>query len=237
MTAATSVPPPAAALIRPPSAAQLFEAALATAGRTPLTLRTRTWSRRLPLARWCGQADQADVAVLDRYVSQLPTGARVMDLGCGPGRHAEQLRREELQVLGVDASRTAAAMARRRGVDVVCADALGPLPGGGHFWDGVILLDGNIGIGGDPLLLLCRIRDLLVPHGRVLVELDTSGSSDRCTAVLDDGEHVSAGFPWARLSHGSALAAAACAADLRLTDSWTHDGTDFAVLRPGRWGR
>jgi hypothetical protein len=46
--------------------------------------------------------------------------------------------------------------------------------------DGV-LLDGNIGIGGDPVLLLCRVRDLLAPHGKVLIAPDRSGSSERCT--------------------------------------------------------
>jgi SAM-dependent methyltransferase len=157
-----------------------------------------------------------------------------MDLGCGPGRHAEYLHRAGLRVLGVDASATAVALTRSRGVDTVCADALGPLPTGDHGWDGIVLLDGNIGIGGDPLLLLCRIRDLLAPNGRVLVELDASGASDRFQAVLDDGQAASATFPWARLSHGVALDAAACAADLRLADSWTQHGQAFVVLRSGR---
>ncbi len=63
------------------SAAAMFDAALAAGGQTPLTLRTRTWARPLPLARWCGRADQADAAVLDRYVADLPGDARVLDLG------------------------------------------------------------------------------------------------------------------------------------------------------------
>ncbi len=215
-------------------ATSMFDTALTALGRTPLTLRAPTWSRHLPLTRWCGDADAADTAVLDRYLCGLAAGARVLDLGCGPGRHAAYLHQAGLEVLGVDVSPTAAAMTRRRGASAVRADALGPLPGGGHSWDGVVLLDGNIGIGGDPVLLLCRVRDLLAPHGRILIELDRSGVSDRCQAVLDDGQAVSGDFPWARLSYGPALDFAACAADLQLTDNWTHDGNAFIVLSPGR---
>jgi hypothetical protein len=39
----------------------------------------------------------------------------------------------------------------------------------------VLLLDGNIGIGGDPHRLLRRVRELLTPTGRLLVELDVDG--------------------------------------------------------------
>jgi SAM-dependent methyltransferase len=214
-------------------AAAIFDAALVAGGQTPLTLRTRTWARPLPLARWCGGADQADSAVLDRYVADLPGNARVLDFGCGPGRHTEHLTFAGLQTLGVDNSPTAVALTRRRGSSAVRADALGPLPGGSHGWDGVVLLDGNIGIGGDPLLLLCRVRDLLGPQGSVLVELDGSGCSDRCRAVLDDGARTSRPFPWALLSRGAELDAALCAADLRQTDSWTAAGATFVILRAG----
>lgn len=215
------------------SAAAMFDAALAAGGQTPLTLRTRTWARPLPLSRWCGSADEADSAVLDRYVAALPGDARVLDLGCGPGRHTGHRTFAGLQVLGVDSSPTAVALTRRRGALAVRADALGPLPGSGHGWDGVVLLDGNIGIGGDPLLLLCRVRDLLGPQGSVLVELDGSGCSDRCRAVLDDGARTSRPFPWSRLSGGPELDAALYAADLRQTDSWTAGGAAFVILRAG----
>jgi SAM-dependent methyltransferase len=176
----TAAAPSASGVLVPDaSAAAMFDAALAAGGATPLTLRTRSWARPLPLSRWCGSADEADAAVLDRYVADLPGDARVLDLGCGPGRHTEHLTFAGLKILGVDTSPTAIALTRRRGALAVCADALGPLPGGSHGWDGVVLLDGN-GIGGDPLRLLCRVGDLLGPQGSVLVELDGSGCSDRC---------------------------------------------------------
>ena len=54
---------------------------------------------------------------------------------------------------------------------MVRRDVLGPLPGEGT-WDHVLLADGNIGIGGDPLRLLHRAAHLLRPGGTVLVETD-----------------------------------------------------------------
>ena len=73
--------------------------------------------------------------------------------------------------LGVDVSAVAARHCRRRGVPMVRRDVLGPLPGEGT-WEHVLLADGNIGIGGDPLRLLHRATHLLRPGGTVLVETD-----------------------------------------------------------------
>ena len=55
-----------------------------------------------------------------------------------------------------------------------CRSVFQPVPGEGG-WDTVLLADGNIGIGGDPVALLTRCRELLAPAGRVLVELDPPG--------------------------------------------------------------
>jgi hypothetical protein len=62
-------------------------------------------------------------------------------------------------------------LARRRGADVMHASVFGDLPSA--RWQSALLLDGNIGIGADPVVLLRRVRELLRPGGDVLVELDT----------------------------------------------------------------
>jgi SAM-dependent methyltransferase len=55
--------------------------------------------------------------VPDQIAAERAVG-RVLDVGCGPGRHAVHLRDRGHDVLGVEPSAGAAAVARERGVDV-----------------------------------------------------------------------------------------------------------------------
>ena len=64
-----------------------------------------------------------------------------------------------------------------------------------------LLLDGNIGIGGEPATLLERARELLAPGGAVLSELDPPGARTGMTHVrLEAPGVVSEWFPWAHVS-------------------------------------
>lgn len=216
----------------------LYDEALgsyAEGGEHDLAAESEHGSRTLPLARWCGAADAVDVAALDRLRSRLGADPAVLDLGCGPGRHAAHLHKAGAVVLGVDCSRRAVLLTRARGVRAVQADALGPLPAGPApcgGWDAVLLLDGNVGIGGDPLLLLCRVRDLLVPGGLVLAELDRDGTTARASIRLRRGARRSLAFPWAWLA-AAELDRQARWADLTVVDRWSGGGRSFAVLTTG----
>lgn len=216
-------------LAGPVRAPELYDAALRDGGR--LSVGCAAWTYDLPLELWCGQADPDDDAALARLRDALPAEAAVLDLGCGPGRHAARLAGWGLGVLGVDTSPTAVALTAARGVAALRTDALGPLPGGCHGWDGVLLLDGNIGLGGDPLLLLCRVRDLLTDTGRVLVELDPEGVTDRRAVRLSDGALSSRAFRWARLG-ADGVAGAAGPAGLAELDRLRVGDRLFALLGP-----
>lgn len=54
-------------------------------------------------ARWYGSPDWV-IAEIDRIAALLPPGARVADVGCGPGHHTELLRGRGLWVAGFDLS-------------------------------------------------------------------------------------------------------------------------------------
>ena len=95
--------------------------------------------------------------------------APVLDIGCGPGRFVEALGARGIPVLGVDVSRAAVAQTAGRGVPALLRDVYDRLPGEGR-WGTVLLADGNIGVGGDPLTLLRRCAELLRPGGIALVE-------------------------------------------------------------------
>ena len=126
------------------------------------------WSfppRLVDAARWSARADRADLRA--RRLAAPP----VLDLGCGPGRLVQALTEQGVDCLGVDVSPEAVRRTRRRGAPALRRSLFAPLPGEGG-WGSVLLMDGNIGIGGSVAHLLDRVGDLLRPGGRLVVEVD-----------------------------------------------------------------
>ena len=102
-----------------------------------------------------------------------------------------------IAALGVDASPQAVTRARARGAATLERSVFDALPGEGR-WPTVLLFDGNVGIGGDPIALLGRVADLLSPTGRAMVEVEPPGApSHAAEARLERGAEVSIWFPWA----------------------------------------
>ena len=91
-------------------------------------------------ARWSGSPDWL-IAEADRIAALLPPGARVADIGCGPGYHTVLLRERGLRVFGFDLSLP---MLSARGVPgVVQADMRAlPLASGSHdaVWSAAAML-------------------------------------------------------------------------------------------------
>ncbi|GAA4896520.1 class I SAM-dependent methyltransferase [Actinomycetospora straminea] len=225
-----------------PSTGGAFDAALT--GRAHRLVRADGVVVALDPDRWHGEADPEDHWLVDRCAG--PT----LDLGCGPGRLLVALATRGVPALGVDVSPEAIRYCEARGATVLHRDALDGLPGPGR-WAHVLLADGNIGIGGDPVGLLQRCRTLLRPLGTVLVELEpTAGSWWQGVAHLDtdtdtdtdthtddlapfDGDvppptRCGPWFPWAVLG-ASAIDAVAARAGLEVTAR--RDGTRcFAEL-------
>jgi SAM-dependent methyltransferase len=180
--------------------------------------------REHDVRRWVCDADRTDLALLDRC-----TGP-VVDLGCGPGRLVSALARRGQPALGVDLSPRAVAMARARGAAAVVRDLFEPLPGEGR-WDGALLVDGNVGIGGAPDRLLRRVRDLLRPGGGLLVEVSAQDvvRTGPVQLVGSDGR-VSRPFRWAEVGI-SELRRLAASEGWAVTAEWAAAGRRFAHLR------
>lgn len=148
----------------------------------------------LDVEAWRRDADDVELALLDGLA------APVIDVGCGPGRIVEAVASTGRMAMGVDISPTASAEADRRGAAVLTRSIFDPLPGE-RRWGSVVVLDGNIGIGGDPDALLRRARELLAPDGQVVVEVGEPGSAtDRMTVRVECGDDCGPWFPWARVS-------------------------------------
>lgn len=179
---------------------------------------------RMPAHRWRAPADGADQWLLGRCHG--PT----VDLGCGPGRLVEALQRNGIAALGVDCSMIAVRHCRARGSAVLHRDVFAPLPAEG-FWAHVLLADGNIGIGGDPVAMLRRAASLLAPGGTVLVETGPRRNALwRGRARLHDPHHdTGPWFPWATLGL-NALPELARQAGLHLTGARVGHHRCFAQL-------
>ncbi|MYU26690.1 methyltransferase domain-containing protein [Streptomyces sp. SID7810] len=219
-------------------------AAALRSGRGPLFLRRADgWLLPLEVERWCARADSVDLAVLDRC-----EGA-VLDVGCGPGRLVAELAARGRTVLGIDVSEAAVDHAgrrlgsppvgRRQGTGrVLQRSVFEPLPGEGG-WGTVLLMDGNIGIGGDPRALLDRVARLLGPGGLLIAETAVADVDERAEVQVVDGTDGGAGrgaavgggaFPWARLGT-PALLRYAGRAGWRTAAQWSAGGRRFVALR------
>jgi SAM-dependent methyltransferase len=173
----------------------------------------------LPLDRWLAPADEADEVILQEIE------APVLDLGCGPGRHLARLRELGKPGLGVDLSPVAVAYARERGATAINGSLWDAVPG---TYATVLLLDGNIGIGGNPVALLLRAGELLAPGGAIIVE--TGETTRRVRVRIEAPGMVSEWFRWAWVGADDA-AAIAERAGFRVTDSRELSGRTFVTLK------
>lgn len=216
-----------AAAARPASAADLYGRGLRGAADDLVLRDADGTSGQVPIATWLGPLTHADHDVLARAT------APVLDVGCGPGRHVVALARRGVFAAGVDASPVAVEVARARGARVYRASVFAAVPGAGS-WGTALLLDGNIGIGGQPVRLLARLRTLLREDGEILTELEAPGCTSRTAIVrLEGSGAVSDWFPWARVGVDG-ITTHAQLAGLDVVEIWEGDGRWFARLAAAR---
>ena len=201
----------------------VYESGLRGVAAAPLLARFPDGRRvPLPLGRWLGPPAPEEEEVLARALGP------VLDVGCGPGRHVLALQRRGVLALGVDVSAGAVRVARRRGAPAMVGSVFSALPGDGR-WRSALLLDGNVGIGGDASALLRRVAAMLECSGRLLVEVEPPGEPTCVELVrLECGGRLGSPFPWARVG---ADGLASVAAPLRVHDLWQGGARWFAELR------
>jgi SAM-dependent methyltransferase len=161
--------------------------------RSPVWLRVAT-GRRLThnLATYFAPVTAQEQALL--HLAEGP----VLDVGCGPARHARLLQARGLTAIGLDRSLLALRLAWSLGLrHWLHADACsGPLPRART----ALLLDGNLGLAGTPAgaaQLLHRLAIACGPGGRLLVSGRAPRHGQLRPMVLRDEYRDRIG-PWGR---------------------------------------
>lgn len=187
-----------------------------------------TTTTTMDVARWNADADDVDLTLL-----RAVTGP-VLDIGCGPGRMVRAAMSLGLVVLGIDVSPTAIELATETGLNVLERSVFDTVPAEGR-WQTALLVDGNIGIGGDVAALLARCRDLLAPEGEIVAELHTDSGRDHSysASVIDANGGQSDMFPWSEIGL-TAVAALAPGLGLELRQAWVLGGRSFCRLAKTR---
>jgi 2-polyprenyl-3-methyl-5-hydroxy-6-metoxy-1,4-benzoquinol methylase len=112
------------------------------------------------------------VQEVDHVVSALglAPGMRVLDVGCGPGRHAHELARRGIEVHGIDISETFVELARRDAPEGATFERLDAraLPFDGEFDAAICLCQGAFGLmtaAGEDDVVVAGIARALRPGG------------------------------------------------------------------------
>jgi SAM-dependent methyltransferase len=176
------------------------------------------------VGQWSSPPDDVDRAL---FID--PCDAPTIDVGCGPGRLVAAISARDIPAMGIDVSAEAVRQTRVRGAWALRRDVFAAVPGEGR-WRYALLADGNLGIGGDPVKLLRRVREVLSVEGRIIAEVADDGTGlvqeDRRLRV--DGR-TSAQFAWAVVGL-DAIGDIAAEAGLRVTGTRTVEGRHTATM-------
>jgi SAM-dependent methyltransferase len=192
---------------------------------------------------------------------RLAPGARLLDVGCGPGRHAAELSRRGVEVVGVDISERFLRVARDTAPDArfVRADARA-LPCASVFDAAISLCQGAFGLNRvgdasetsapDPdLAVLSQIRTALKPGGRLaltafssyfqvryLEDRDTfdaaTGLNHERTELLDEAGAAIEADLWTTCFTPRELRLLCAEAGLAVDDIWSVTPGDYAQRPP-----
>ena len=166
----------------------------------------------------------------DRQLLPLIEHGPVLDLGAGAGRASLYLQERGLRVTAVDASPGAAEVCRRRGVaDVRLGDVNDPPTD--QAWAGVLLLCGNLGLGGSwegNRRLLARLADLAAPGAVLIGDSVTPEGPPQVSLRIRYRDLVTPWWPQYNIAAGQ-IAALVEGTGWRV-DRHLQDGEDHAVL-------
>jgi SAM-dependent methyltransferase len=114
-------------------------------------------------------ASPADWSPAERWGCEQALG-RVLDIGCGAGRHAIPLSQVGHEVVGIDTSRGAVEVACSRGMRAV-RGSISELPASVGVFSTILLAGNNLGLLGEPDRakgILNQLADFATPQARLI---------------------------------------------------------------------
>lgn len=133
---------------------------------------------------------------------------RVLDVGCGAGRHGVVLAERGLEVVGVDASSGAVAVARQRGLRAFEGRAA-DLPAAVGRFDTILMLGNNLGLLGgveQAQQVLHGLAEVANPRARILAStIDPHATSNAAHLAYHDRNRQQGRLPGQvrmRIRHG-----------------------------------
>jgi len=117
-------------------------------------------------------SEYADWPTIEKQAMEFVRG-RVLDIGCGVGRHSIYLQNKGFDVTGIDISPLAAKIAKQRGLKKVKLMSLTDLHFNPNSFDTVIMMGGNFGLIGTPergKTILRKLNRITSEDGIILAE-------------------------------------------------------------------
>ena len=199
---------------------------------------------------------EQEVSFLLEHLDLAP-GARVLDVGCGPGRHTIALARAGLSVTGVDVSERFLEIARDRANELGLGGRVAlfecdarEMPFEAEFDAVLSICQGGFGLmGKDDPLVLRRMMESATPGGRVVLtafsayfearaarpdarlDADHGIVHERTTIVAEDGREEAVDL-WTGVYTPRELRLLALGVGLVPEDVWSVEPGDFARRKP-----
>ncbi len=134
----------------------------------------------------------------EQQVFELVCG-RVLDVGCGAGRHSLEAERRGLEVVAIDISPGAVEVCRRRGVRDVRLLPLAAVDASLGVFDTVLMMCGNFGLVGtaeDAVHVLRTLHGMTTPSAKIVLDsIDPHHDNDSAELAYQERNRARGRFP------------------------------------------
>ncbi len=134
----------------------------------------------------------------ERQVFEFVCG-RVLDIGCGAGRHSLEAERRGFDVVAIEISPGAVEVCRRRGVRDIRLMPLAAVDASLGVFDTVLMMCGNFGLVGtaeDAVRVLRTLRDITTPSARIVLDsIDPHYDNDSAELAYQERNRERGRFP------------------------------------------